>query len=385
MILTCPTLRQTRRRFLWGSALCAGELAVAAGRSVPNPVLLWNEAFQRWVREQTPPPCLTSRNLALLHLALWRVVESKPKDLSTALHHAASEVCSSLFPTQSAEIDQLLPVREGGQGAREIARRVLDSRAGDGSSTTVHYVPRSDPGQWRRTPPTNRPPELPHWRNVTPFLLKSADQFRPPVPPSLIGDDFARDLEEVQRLGGKISAQRTNFETESAHFWSDFSYTTSPPGHWNDIARQLAARLDLRESARLFAQLNLALADTAIATWDCKYHYNFWRPVTAVQASGAKDWLPVLNTPPHPEYVSGHSAFSGAAVAVLTSFFGSDKLRFTASSDTVKEKRREYRSPQACAVEISQSRVFGGIHFPTSCREGLVLGRKVGEWTVKEF
>ena len=182
-----------------------------------------------------------------------------------------------------------------------------------------------------------------------------------------------------------MSSKRSAEEALTAQFWSDFSYTTSPPGHWNDIARQLAVRLDLRETVRLFALLNLALADAGIACWNCKYDYNFWRPVTAINQDPASKWEPLLATPPHPEYVSGHSAFSGAAVAVLQHFFGTDKLTFSATSDTVKDAVRRYTSLQACADEISRSRVFGGIHFPSACREGLTLGKKVGAWAAKAF
>ena len=203
--------------------------------------------------------------------------------------------------------------------------------------------------------------------------------------PDIAGEAFAKDLAEVRDLGGKDSAKRTAAETETAKFWSDFSYTTSPPGHWNDIARQLAARLSLTESARLFALFNLAMADAGIATWEGKYHYNFWRPVTALNRDPAAKWEPLLATPPHPEYVSGHSAFSGAAAAVLESCFGTDALSFTAASDTVPNVSRRYRSLKACAAEISRSRVLGGIHFPSACREGLTLGRKVGEWCQREF
>jgi len=368
-----------------GLLFVSGRLSAAPDQT-PNPVLLWNEAFLRWVRAQTPPPALTARNLAILHLALWRAVsKSKAPGIPAALHTVAREVCTALFPTHLADIARLSDGVAMSGSAAAAAREVMAARAADGSSTTIHYVPKDAPGQWRRTPPAMRPPELPHWGKVTPFLLKTADQFRPPPSPDISSEAFAKDLAEVRDRGGKASTQRTPEETQTAHFWSDFSYTTSPPGHWNDIARQLAARLSLRESARLFALLNLAMADAGIACWDCKYHGNFWRPVTAVRHAGNKDWQPLLNTPPHPEYVSGHSTFSGAAVAVLQHFFGTDRLTFTAASDTVKNVTRRYTSLQSCADEISRSRVLGGIHFPAACREGLTLGGKAGAWAVKSF
>ncbi len=380
-----------RRRILAAAVmLAAGRRASASPDEKRDPVLQWNAGFLRWVRAQTPPPALTARNLAMLHLALWRTASlAKPASLSAALHAAAHEICSALFPSHQAEMTRLSASAalsgSDADAARRVAREVMKSRAADGSSTTIHYVPKDAPGQWRRTPPARRPPELPHWGEVTPFLLKSAGQFRPPPPPDISSATFAQDLAEVREFGGKDSAKRTAQETQTAHFWSDFSYTTSPPGHWNDIARQLAARLSVKESARLFALLNLAMADAGIACWECKYHCNFWRPVTALHHAGERDWQPLLTNPPHPEYVSGHSAFSGAAVAVLQHFFGTDKLNFTADSDSVKNVTRRYSSLQACADEIGRSRVLGGIHFPSACREGLTLGRSVGEWAVQTF
>lgn len=142
----------------------------------------------------------------------------------------------------------------------------------------------------------------------------SGAALRPPPPPDVAGAPFAKDIKEVRLPGGRDSTKRIATETESAKFWSDFSYTISPPGRWNDTARQLATRLSLTESARLLALLNPALADAGIACWECKDHYNFRRPVTAIQVGGDKACQPLLDTPPHPEHVSGHSAFSGAAI-----------------------------------------------------------------------
>jgi membrane-associated phospholipid phosphatase len=175
-----------------------------------------------------------------------------------------------------------------------------------------------------------------------------------------------------------------------ARFWSDFSYTVTPPGHWNQIAQELAAAkdLDLAAKVRLFAILNVTLHDVAIACWDAKYTYNFWRPVTAIRAA-AKDsndrtepdsnWMPLLNTPAFPEYVSGHSAFSGAAAIILAKFNSGDTLEFSVPSDSLPGKRRSFQSLWACAEEVSQSRLYGGIHFQSALTDGLALGRKIAD------
>lgn len=353
----------------------------SAAASACLPLKDWNSRLLTAVRGQTPPPCLVTRMLALAHMAAW---SDRTKDQVLQFPDSADELLfHSLFP--NTPLPDSFPA--AAESRMAAVRKLLASRADDGSSTTIHYVPQKESGQWRRTPPGFRPPEAPHWAKVRPFLLKSPDQFRPPAPPSLSSPESMRELDEVRRLGSKENSQRTAAETESARFWSDFSYTASPPGHWNEIACQLAVtnRLELKEGLKLLAMLNLALADAAIACWDCKYHYNYWRPVTALNQDQAPPWEPLLPSPPHPDHVSGHSVFTGAAVAVLQAFFGTDRLSFSATSDTVKDKVRHYRSLRACADEISRSRVFGGIHFSVACREGLLLGTKIGEWTFRHF
>ncbi|MFZ4763510.1 MAG: vanadium-dependent haloperoxidase [Roseimicrobium sp.] len=200
----------------------------------------------------------------------------------------------------------------------------------------------------------------------------------------------------MKELGGKSSVKRTAEQTLIARFWADFSYTTSPAGHWNDIARSvsLAHKLRLAESARLFAILNVALADTCIAVWATKYHYNFWRPVTAITRADedgnaatltGKGWEPLLASPPHPEYVSGHSAISGAGAMILGKWFGAEGLYFEVESDDVKDVKRAFTSFRKCAEEIARSRVYGGIHFSSAGREGLEMGGKVAEAVWRSF
>ena len=253
----------------------------------------------------------------------------------------------------------------------------------------VSYVPSSEPGQWRRTPPFLRPPELPQWAaKVKPFAIERPDQFRPGGPPAMGDKRWAVAFDEVKMLGGTESKTRTEEQTLIAKFWSDFSYTETPPGHWNSIASTIAAgrKLPVAESARLFAILNVALVDAGIACWDAKFHYNFWRPVTAIPRA-AEDgnaetepnaaWLPLLHTPAHPEYPSGHSTFSGAAVVVLGAFFGGDAVEFTVRSDGLPKIERHFTSLRACAEECGASRVGAGIHYRFSCEDGMALGERV--------
>jgi PAP2 superfamily len=355
-------------------------------------VLRWNEAVIAAAKKQSPPPALLARNLAVFHLACWHALEAVPEDPSTdslVFSAAAYRVSILLYPSYSAEFDALaiatgLPSASGSltASAGTVAETLVRSRQADGSTMTVNYKPRTNPGQWRRTGPNRRPPELPQWSGVVPFVLKSADQFRPDPPPAISSKEFLGSLDEIRRLGGAESKDRTEEQTMIARFWSDFSYTTSPPGHWNDIARGILAQrgLNLRRTAELFAVMNVAMADSGIAAWECKYHYNFWRPVTALGGS----WQPLLNTPPHPEYVSGHAAFSGAAAVVLEHFLG-QKVEFSANSDTLKDQQRTFTNFQKCAEEIAASRVYGGIHYRFSGRAGLTLGRSIGVYVVERF
>ena len=363
----------------------------------------WNEAFLQAVRKETPPPCLVSRNLPIFHLAIHRAVQAVVKEglaepeQKLAAATAAEAVFLTFFPGQLKLVEPLriqpdqVPQSVGVMKlAQDAAAQTLKERENDGTSTTVHYVPSDKPGQWRRTPPNFRPPEFPHWGEVKTFAIGDATAFRASPPPALNSGDYAADLNQVKDLGGKRSTQRTAEQTLIAKFWADFSYTTSPAGHWNDIARQLCLkrRLSVAESARVFAVLDVALADTCIAVWESKYHFNFWRPVTAIQradedgndaTTADKTWESLLPSPPHPEYVSGHSGISGAAAVILEHFFGMEGIRFEAESDDVKDTKRVFTSFDACAEEVACSRVYGGIHYPTAGREGLALGRRVAK------
>ena len=393
-------------------ALCSTKLSAAT-----DPVLAWNAALLEAARKNDTPSVLLARNFAVLHLTIARAILSTEPDFSAATGAqsttddgrllvaawAASDVASALYPSQRVNFEKL---RDGEcealyaadnlencyQRGKEIATQILEQRRSDGIATSFSYVPKSDAGEWRRTPPFFRPPELSQWgMTVQPLVMKSADQFRPAGPPTMTSAEYANAFNETESLGGKESTTRTDEQTLIARFWSDFSYTEMPVGHWNTIARSIAEsrHLTTKESARLFVLLNLALADTGSATWDAKYHYNAWRPVTAIPRADEtkntalksdKDWLSLLNTPAHPEYPSGHSAFSGAATSILTHFFGTDALTFDVRSETLPDQHRQFESLKSCAEECGNSRIYGGIHFRFSCADGLSLGSRVGDF-----
>jgi len=374
------------------------------------------------IRAQTTPPCLAARNMAIMHVAIYDAINAivrthepyrfrcnAPKEASVeaAAISAAHRVATTLFPSHASRFDSLRtnllaslpdgsPKENGLSLGRQAADVILTLRRADGSSTVETYIHRDEPGEWRRTPPYFRPPELTHWGKVTPFAMTNAAQFRPPPPPALCSREYAQDVHEVERLGGANSTERTAEQTHTAQFWSDFSYTMTPPGHWNLIAQNVAKekKLSLVQTARLFALLNIALADAAIVAWDAKFTYNFWRPVTAIRQADTdgnpetekdSEWKPLLTTPAFPEYVSGHSTFSGAAAAVLTEFFGTDAVHFEATSDSMPGIVRSYESLAKAAEEIGRSRIYGGIHFPSADRNGRTAGSALGRYVVNNF
>lgn len=369
----------------------------------------WNYTFLQAVRKETPPPCLVSRNLPMFHLSIHRAVQAAAKAemgeeaQARVAHQAARAAFLIFFPSQTKMAEEMDAKAltgslsdEARSLVKEAVERTFKERENDGTSTTIHYVPQAFPGQWRRTPPAFRPPEFPHWAKVRPFVVGDVALLRAPPPPPLGSAKYAEEVNLLREIGGKDSKRRTAEQTLIAKFWADFSYTSSPPGHWNEIAREVssARHLNLQDTARVFATLNLALADTCIAVWDSKYHYNYWRPVTAIRRADEdgneateadKQWEPLLKTPPHPDYLSGHSGISGAAATIMEHFFGTENVVFEASSDDVKDVRRRFTSFQVCAEEISMSRVYGGIHHPSACSEGLAIGRRVAKKVLVTF
>jgi membrane-associated phospholipid phosphatase len=233
------------------------------------------------------------------------------------------------------------------------------------------------------------------WGLVTPFAMPTSSFFRPNGPPALNSATYSADYNEVKELGAVNSMRRTAEQTEIALFWADGAGTVTPPGHWNVIAQDVATarRITMRQNARLFALLNVAMADAAIAAWDAKYTYNFWRPVTAIHAADtdgnpatAPDaaWMSLIVTPPFPDYISGHSTFSGAAAAVLSLFYGTPRIPFSTTSDALPNVVRDFRGFLQAAREAALSRMYGGIHFRSANEDGLAVGSAIGAWTFKK-
>jgi hypothetical protein len=227
---------------------------------------------------------------------------------------------------------------------------------------------------------------------VTPFVMTSCDQFRPPPPHKIDEKSYADELAYVAKVGARDGAERTEYETMSTPFWADDLGTATPAGHWCVVAQDLAQRkaLSVQETARLFALLTSACADAGIACWDAKFFYNTWRPETAIREMDTKmnplaisnpDFIPNMPSPAHPDYTSGHSTFSAAASRILERYFGTDDIEFTLTSDGLPGAVRTYKKLSDARHEVGMSRVYGGIHTMSANIEGQNCGLKIADWT----
>lgn len=407
-------------------AQSAGAAPPAALPAVALParadvVLRWNDVALGAIRNDRTPPPVASRNLAMVHAAIYDAVNAAMGGYSAYLVRvqpmagvsaeaaaagAAHKALSELYPRQRFRFDQALseslaPIPDGPAKSfgvdlgRFVGERVLAWRVRDNVSGRATYDPAPAPGVWQRTPPDYAEPLLPQWHGLTPFGVDARDRFTPRPPPQLTDPAYTAAFREVKEVGRYDSPTRTREQTEIALFWSDDAGTCTPPGHWNLIAQDVVRRRgsSLLDASRAFALLNVAMADAAILCWECKYRFAFWRPVTAIREAdhdGNPDthpdpsWRPLLNTPPFPSYTSGHSSFSGAAAAVLADVFG-DATHFEIASDGLPGVRRSFDSFWAAAEEAGQSRVYGGIHYQFDNTEGLAMGRALGRFVCKGY
>jgi PAP2 superfamily protein len=305
----------------------------------------------------------------------------------------------TLYPTFAAAADSLLarslrPIADGAdktEGVRighDVADLIIERRRTDGANATpARYVVGTAPGDWEPTPPNfPQQPQFTHWGRVTPFALDHADQFRPGPPPALASDRYGDAIAEVKALGIANSTAATADQALTGRFWNG-----AIQNYWNEIAQTatVAHHLTTGESARLFAQLDLAIADGVIAFYDAKYVYNFWRPVTAIRehnearngdASQDGTWAPAVGkTTPDPSYPGAHAVVSAIGASVLRSFFDTDQFAFDVTSEVVPGVRRSFTSFSVAAREATLSRIFAGVHFRFDLTAGERLGRRVAD------
>jgi hypothetical protein len=322
------------------------------------------------------------------------------KDAAAAT--AAYRTLLGVWPDQKPALDaayasSLVAIPEGVAKTKgiaigeEVATSWLAMRADDGREANVPYTFGTGPGVYQRTLPGPPSPVTPWMAKMRPFALRSASQFRAYGPPDVTSRRYAEDLKLTQALGSANSTERTPEETEIGLF-----YTENPTTFWGHNMRDFAAKrnLDIAANARLFALLSIAQADAAIACWDSKYYFNFWRPVTAIAAADTDDnpytdaeptWAPLAATPPHPEYPAAHACVSSAYAGLLAHFFGTNWVKFTLTSSVAGTVPHTFYRASDLPEEVKMARVYGGMHFHTSTEHGAIMGRRVAEWVARHY
>lgn len=273
---------------------------------------------------------------------------------------------------------------DGTSTGKAVADLLIAQRADDGFRASVTYTPPNPPipGVWLPTAPT--PPVGTYLGGMRPFALDSADQFRPAGPPALSSKQWARDYNETKELGSSTSTTRTPEQTVAARFWAE------PPVQQAHLGLRkfvLDRRLDVVDAARFMGMVSVTLADSLIACFDAKYHYAFWRPITAVRAGdtdgndatvGDPTWTPLIGTPNHPEYPSAHSCLTPASGRVIARFLGTGEIEYTIPSLTGLGDRH-FDRVQDLEYDVGNARIWGGIHFRTAVEDGIEIGKKTAD------
>ena len=409
------------RKLCFGAFFAIALLGLS-GAAQADVILDWNDVLLDAIRVDRTPPPKASRAMACVNISIYdavngilggytpyHVTEAAPAGASpeAAAIAAAYQALVALFPAQQATFDAARtaslaaipdgPAKTDGIAWGEhVADAILELRSDDHSGATDPWEAPAGGGWWLATPPAFAPPLLPNWPRVTPWAMTSGSQFRPDAPPSPNSAEYTAAFREVKRLGRVDSTFRTAEQTQIALFWADGAGTETPPGHWITIARGLSADrgLSLAENARLFGLLSITVADAAVVSWDVKYAYNNWRPVTAIQHAdqdGNPDtvadpaWLSLIATPPFPSYSSGHSTFSGSSARLLAHFFGTGAIAFSTVSDGLPGVTRSFTSFSQAAEEAGQSRIYGGIHWQFDNQAGLASGRALADHVFFNF
>lgn len=385
-----------------------------------NPVVEWHQIFNAATLSTTPVPnsLTTSRSAALLSVSVfdaingverryqpYLVTERAPARTSAdaAVIQAAYATLVRIYPVQAAflsgrrdaSIAGLLAVGRSEQVERGIAwgqyvaDAIWSARERDGFTPVMApFIGSPTTGFWRPTPPANSSGVGPQFATMTPWVLTRPSQFRPQPPPALNSQEYATDLNETKMWGGVTGSVRQPEDSALAVFWSGNGTL-----YWTRVATDLAEarQLGASESAHLFAVLHVAMADASIATWDAKYRYVFWRPVTAIRLAdddgndgtvADPTWTPFLTTSAHPEYPSGHSNLAGAAATVLSAIFGPE-VPFNATSEVSPGSVRWFVGFDSALKEMADARVFGGMHFRTACVRGAALGGTVASYVLE--
>jgi PAP2 superfamily len=317
-----------------------------------------------------------------------------------AVATAAYRVLLNIVPAQKPVLDaqyaaSLAGISDGPAKTRGIAvgeaaaAAMIAARTADGRFSSFRFVVGTVPGVWRPVLPAFVNDPNAWLKDVKPFLIRSASQFRSEPPYRLTGRKYAKDFAEVKSLGSATSTTRTPDQTLAARYWAE-----NPPATWNRIFRTISAQqgLSLVDNARLFAELYMTAADSLINVWDDKAHYSFWRPITAIREADTDGnhrtdpdpgWLPLIATPPYPEHSSGHAALSGSIVRTMQQFFGTDKIGWTDTNNA--GLTRSFTRFSQAIEDVIGARVWSGIHFHKADEDGATIGRRVANYRDKHY
>ena len=394
-------------RTLLALCLVLGSATAASADVITD----WNEKAIAFVTPRMTPPA-AQRAVAIVHVAMFDAVNAiEPRyrpylvqlpapvtaSKEAAAAAAAGAALQRLVPLAEKEIGAavaayLAAIQDGDakqQGVKlgtAVAERILEARRDDGANAADNYRPKTKPGVYVPTPITVGAA----WPNLKPFAMTSPAQFRPQPPIALAGAQWAADYNEIKDLGSRTSTQRSARQTEDARFW-----LITGPQSTDPIARQLAAahKMSVVDSARFMALSAVALADAYVAVLDAKYHYDFWRPITAIRNGDNDDnpaterdaaWQPIDNTPMHPEYPCAHCIGSATLAAVVEAVLGSpDVPEITMTSPTAPGVTRRWTNMRVYAAEVSNARIWAGFHYRFSTVVGADMGRKLGEYVAR--
>jgi hypothetical protein len=396
------------RREIRAAVVLVGLLMWACRASAEDTVLEWNQLAVAATVTGAQGPIPQIRTMTIVQVSVHDAVNAITCQYRTYLSircgrwgspdgaaiGAAHRALVRLFPAQAAALTTARAASLAAHGVaaadpgvalgEAVADVILAMRANDGAAQAnfPYTAPGAgQPGVWVAVGPA--PPVVPGWKDVTPWVA-DLSRFEADGPPPLYSRRWARDYNEVKELGALNSATRTAEQTQIAQFW-----LASPTLIWNEVARQVleARSVDLSAAARTLALMYLAAADASIVCWDAKYTFNFWRPITAIQNGGTDGnprtdpdptWTPLLATPQHPEYLSGHSINSSAMATVLKLLFGDEPgVSIVATSPTSPGFERHWARLSEGVEEVIEARIYGGIHYRTSDEDGAALGRRV--------
>jgi PAP2 superfamily len=396
------------------NALVAVALLGLAQPASADVITDWNDKAVAFGVSRNMGPAPAERIIAMTQLAMFDAVNSIERKYrpylvqlpaaasaskEAAAAAAAGTVLAAVDPRTQDEVKAALAAYlaaipngaakdEGIKLGEAVAAKILEARTNDGARAPDTYRPRTTAGVYVPT----APPLVPQWPGVKPFALTSASQFRPAAPIALNSAEWAADYNEIKELGGLTSTKRSARQTEDARFWLAVDGRVYYP-----VIRALAQakELSIVDCARLFALAAVARADAQIAVFDAKYHYGFWRPVTAIRNGDIDDnpaterdaaWQPTDATPMHPEYPCAHCIVSASLAGVVQAVFGTPEMpEVSITSPTAPGIVHRWTDVRAFTDEVSQARIWAGFHYRFSTRVGQDMGYKIGEYVVKNL